>query len=55
MIETREEILAYLDKMIYFWRGEKDKASTVDGKLIPICYIDAFQSARVSIFDELLP
>ena len=43
----------YLDDMIIFWRKERDGNS--ENKEIAPYYIDAFQSARNSMFGELLP
>ena len=50
MLNTREEIKEYLDNCIKYWREDKrmpDERS--------VYYIDAYQSVRVSIFDEQLP
>lgn len=46
-----EEIKEYLDKCIRYWRDKRDK----DGCEYAKYYIDAFQSIRMSIFDDLLP
>ena len=63
-----EEIKAYLDCAIRFWRKKKEEANkkfdiigVVDSAeencdvLIAGCYVDAFQSVRMSLFGELLP
>ena len=55
MLETREDIKAYLDDCIRFWRQMRDDPK--ETKFPPeecIFVIDTFQSVRVSIFDELL-
>lgn len=61
---SKEEVLRFLDARIDFWRKEKSEPvalpvdETIDNerhKLICSCYIDAYQSMRVSIFGELLP
>ena len=58
---TEEDIKAYLDDAIRNWRERKIKADdpftpfSGDDKLIASCYIDAFQSVRMSLFGDLLP
>lgn len=55
---TEDEILTYLDGAITKWRLIKHKHSDdfVPNKLhMAICYIDAFQSVRDSLFGEVLP
>ncbi len=62
MIPFKEEkIKHYLDTCIRYWRDKRDKIKKhkflsmfTNEKLIADCYIDAFQSVRTSIFDELL-
>lgn len=60
MLQTKKEIKDYLDNCIRFWRKEREKnvpnahEMTYDSSLCNH-YIDAFQSIRMSIFDELLP
>ena len=49
-IEDREEIKEYLDRVIKFWRVKREQK--IDYAKY---YVDAFQSARVSIFGEVLP
>lgn len=44
---TEQDIKKYLDGCIRHWRQ-----STADYKIF---YVDAFQSVRASLFDELLP
>lgn len=46
-----EHIKAYLDRCIVYWRKKLDEG---DDKMAP-CYIDAFQSVRMTLYDELLP
>lgn len=49
---TPEDIKAYLDKAIMFWRRERlGKNKNAE---IAIYYIDAFQSMRVSLFGSTL-
>jgi hypothetical protein len=55
LLKTRKEIKEYLDNAIRSWRGRKDASKEEEEILIASCYVDAFQSVRVSIFDELLP
>lgn len=50
MINDLEEVKNYLDKCIVYWRDKRDNENSEVAKY----YIDAFQSARISIFDELL-
>ncbi len=55
----------YLDSAIKIWRQRREESikGSVTGKvpngeeeaLIASCYVDAYQSVRVSIFGELLP
>lgn len=45
------EIKNYLDSCIVYWRKQRDEEGCEFAKY----YIDAFQSVRNSIFDELLP
>lgn len=45
-----DEIKKYLDSCIVYWRKKRDEESCEFAKY----YIDAFQSVRNSIFDELL-
>jgi len=47
-------VRAYLDRLIVHWRGRRENAKDDDKKLMAICYIDAYQSVRISIFGELL-
>ena len=49
----KEEIKGYLDRCIRKWRKIKaDKE--LDSVAMAECYIDAFQSVRISLFGELL-
>lgn len=68
-IDNPEAIKEYLDNAIIKWRTKRDEAKngylqallrTEEKKfdkelLITCCYIDAYQSVRLSLFDELLP
>lgn len=49
---TPEDVKAYLDKAIMFWRGERSKKNK--NAEIAVYYIDAFQSMRVSLFGSTL-
>jgi hypothetical protein len=48
-------IARYLDGCIIFWRAKKRSAETDEDKIIASCYVDAYQSARISLLGELLP
>lgn len=48
---TEQDIKAYLDECIRFWRRKRDEENCE----IAIYYVDAFQSVRVSLFGELYP
>lgn len=52
---TEEQVLGYLDNAIREWRVrvQKERIGT-RGHLMATCYVDAFQSMRVSLFLELL-
>lgn len=52
---TMDELQEYLDEAIRSWRKNKSKAKTDEDILIATCYIDAFQSVRVSVFGSTLP
>ncbi len=45
----------YLDNAIKKWRNELGISKTKEDKLIAKCYIDAYQSVRISILGKLLP
>jgi hypothetical protein len=51
---SKESILQYLDKCIDFWREQKKlhQSKRVSNLTTneTVCYIDAFQSVRTSIF-----
>lgn len=54
MIELKmdaETMLKYLDEAIEYWRDKRDDSEEYE---FAHCYIDAFQSVRVSLFGELL-
>ena len=62
---NEKEVKEYLDKCIIFWRNKKYRARTKNNnkssfkslesieELKASCYIDAFQSVRISLFGEL--
>ena len=57
---THGEIKIYLDECITAWRSVREhttghEAGDKDALRTARCYIDAFQSVRMTIFDELLP
>lgn len=55
---TEVDVTAYLDRMIEHWRKAKamSEAGGDDaGSHTANCYIDAYQSARMSILGALLP
>ncbi len=52
------DTLKYIDNSIIFWRNKKKKAHEANlgpDEAMARCYVDAFQSVRISIFGELLP
>lgn len=54
-----DKLLEYLDDAITRWRKERDKFSANDrpiaqGRRMAACYVDAYQSVRMSVFGELL-
>ena len=53
MINDREAIKTYLDDAIKAWRNVKANPEDSNQR-IAAYYIDAYQSVRQSIFDELL-
>ena len=46
---TKKEIKKYIDQCIIFWRKKRDNENCEYAKY----YIDAYQSVRTSIFNEL--
>lgn len=53
-----EAVKAYLDLGIANWRAKRNAAANVEDEATrqqAICYIDAYQSVRMSLFGELLP
>lgn len=68
-VNNPESIKEYLDSAIIKWREKLEEENfkysqallkvqeddILQEILIATCYIDAFQSARVSLFGELLP
>ncbi len=48
MLNDLEEIKKMLDELIDYWREEKKNGSD-----IALYYVDAYQSVRKNIFDEL--
>ena len=53
---NEKDVKAYLDRAIRSWRDKKVKIKgDVEEELVCACYIDAFQSMRMSLFGETLP
>jgi hypothetical protein len=52
---NKEEVMDYLDTAITRWRERKIESKEWEDILIASCYIDAFQSVRMSLFGEFLP
>lgn len=52
---TQDELRDYLDDSIRAWREQRDSNIGRAEEHTATCYIDAFQSVRVSVFGELLP
>jgi hypothetical protein len=52
---TRRGLREYLDRAIVNWRVHRDKAWDAETRETAECYVDAFQSVRVSIFGSRLP
>jgi hypothetical protein len=48
---TEEAVKGYLDEAIRYWREEWQVRKSFTAR----CYIDAFQSMRLSLFGETLP
>ena len=49
------QIQLYLDGVIRHWRRKRDRAQSRGIRLQAMDYIDAYQSARVSLTGSLLP
>ncbi len=58
MIDTvpfdKENVKKYLDDCIRLWRKSKKNAASGEDELMAMCYIDAYQSVRISLFGETL-
>jgi hypothetical protein len=50
-----EKLKSFLDNSIRYWRKKKQEAGTPNEHLTASCYVDAYQSVRVSMFNEVLP
>jgi len=55
MTVTEVDVRAYLDTVIRFWRETKAQSTNDHERAIAGYYIDAYQSARVSLFGDKLP
>lgn len=52
---NKDAVKEYLDDCIRYWRRKGNEAEmATPEKLTAICYIDAFQSVRISLFGKLL-
>ena len=50
---TEKDVKKYLDKCIDIWRKKRDNMeNSKEDRLTAIYYIDAYQSVRMSLFDE---
>ncbi|KKL99448.1 hypothetical protein LCGC14_1814310 [marine sediment metagenome] len=49
----KKDIKDYLDNAIKHWRIKKENVMEGQERLIASCYIDAFQSVRMTLFGEL--
>lgn len=52
---SEQNVKKYLDEAIKNWRERKNNTDLEEEKKVADCYIDAYQSVRVSLFDEKLP
>ena len=51
----KKEVQDYLDRCIKYWRNQKEQSE--DDTIFDVvssCYIDAYQSVRISLFGETL-
>lgn len=58
MILTPEQALAHIDDCIDRWRELRNKRVANQESIAyrqAVCYVDAWQSARISLFGELKP
>lgn len=54
-VERGIDLKSYLDTCIQAWREKFKTAANLQFQLMAQGYIDAFQSVRLTIFDEILP
>lgn len=47
-----KKLMRFLDDCIDYWRRKKEISKTKQDKLITECYIDAYQSVKISIFGK---
>lgn len=55
---TEEAVKNFLDGVIAHWRAKRTAALNVSDEATvaqAVCYVDAYQSIRMSLFGELLP
>lgn len=56
VVITKKDIAEYFDDVIRHWRKKRDDPATGPGeRSIAVCYVDAYQSARMSLLGEMLP
>ncbi len=51
----RADVQSYLDEAIAFWRARRKEEGRTPSAALAQGYVDAFQSARVSLIGEALP
>ena len=50
---TEKNVKEYLDSCIIIWRDKRDNMkNSKEERLMAVYYIDAYQSVRMSLFDE---
>lgn len=52
---TEKAVTAHLDRCITEMRKKRDQANNEEDELVYSCYVDAYQSMRMSLFAALLP
>lgn len=52
---NKKDVKEYLDDCIRYWRKKKEVAEEgTPEKLMAVCYVDSYQSVRISLFGKLL-
>ena len=49
---TEKDVKDYLDRAIKHWQCEKNLKIDTDYTVMANCYVDAFQTVRMSLFGE---